>query len=478
MDRVGAQPAESRRWWLVLLATSIGAFIVAANLSTVNVANPTIRKHFDASLSSVSWIVTAYAIVFAALLVPAGRVADRYGRRLLYVTGLCVFATGSLVSGIGPELWIVVVGRAIQGIGAAFITPSAIGLLLEITPAARRTRALAWTGGVSSIGVATGPTLGALVVDHLGWRWSFLIAPPFALISYAVGRDVLPRTRQPDAEGRIDVLGLVLAIGAMGLVTLAISEGRRWGWADSKTIAAFAVGAICAVLFVLQCRRHPAPVLPLRLFRARSFTVASIAGVVYGVASGSILFVNVFFLTQIWGYSPSKAGFSMIPGPVVASFVALFVGRVGSKYGERALAVPGSLILGLGIVLYVWRTDATPNFWSEWFVGAALTGVGVMLVFPMLSSAGVRDVEPHALSVATAAIRGSIQFGQAAGVAIVAAVLGANPNSVGVFHHAWLVLVGCCVGSAIVCMGLQPQASTKPAALRRAKLEAATYTSS
>src|SRR5205814_3198831 len=127
-----------------------------------------------------------------------------------------------------------------------------------------------------------------------------------------------------------DLLCLVLAIGAMGLVTLAISEGLRWGWASTNTVGTFIVGAICTVLFVLQCRRHPAPVLPLGLFRARSFCIASIAGVIYGVASGSILFVNVFFLTQIWHYSPSKAGCSMIPGPVVASFVALFVGRVGS----------------------------------------------------------------------------------------------------------------------------------------------------
>ena len=472
-----SEPADARQWWTVLASTSIGAYIVAANLSTVNVANPTIRAHFDASLSSVSWIVTAYAILFAALLVPAGRVADRYGRRLLYVSGLCVFAAGSLVSGIGPELWVVVAGRAIQGVGAALITPSAIGLLLSITPPARRTRALAWTGGVSSLGVATGPTLGAIVVDYLGWRWSFLIAPPFALVSYAVGRRVLPRSRQPDAEGRIDIVGLVLAVGAMGLVTLAISEGRRWGWASTETVVAFAVGVLCAVLFVLQCRRHPAPVLPLRLFRARSFTVASIAGVVYGVASGSILFVNVFFLTQIWGYSPSKAGFSMIPGPVVASFVALFVGRFGSKYGERVLAAPGSLVLALGIVLYVWKTDATPDFWSEWFVGAALTGVGVMLVFPMLSSAAVRDVEPHALSVATAAIRGAIQFGQASGVAIVAAVLGSNPDTVEVFHRAWFVLVVCCIGSAIVCLGLRP-APRDPAPLAPGMLESATHTSS
>jgi EmrB/QacA subfamily drug resistance transporter len=456
VDRVGEEASERRRWWLVLVSTSIGGYIVAANLSTVNIANPTIRAHFDASLSSVSWIVTAYAILFAALLVPAGRVADRYGRRLLYVSGLCVFAAGSLVSGVGSQLWMVVVGRAIQGIGAATITPSSIGLLLEITPPHQRTRALAWSGGVSSIGVATGPTLGALVVDHLGWRWSFLIAPPFALVSYAVGRRVLPRTRQPDAEGRIDVIGLVLAVAAMGLVTLAVSEGRRWGWTSGETIAAFAVGALSMVLFVLQCHRHPAPVLPLRLFRARSFTVASVAGAIYGVASGSILFVNVFFLRQIWQYSASKAGFAMIPGPVVASFVALFAGRVGSRYGERVLAVPGSLILGLGIVLYVWRTDATPNFWGEWFLGAALTGVGVMLVFPMLSAAGVRDVEPNELSVATAAIRGAIQFGQAAGVAIVAAVLGANPTTVAVFHRAWFVLVVCCVASAVVCLGLQP----------------------
>jgi hypothetical protein len=142
------------------------------------------------------------------------------------------------------------------------------------------------------------------------------------------------------------------------------------------------------------------------------------------------------------------------------------------------LAVPGSLILGLGIMMYAWRTDATPDYWSEWFPGAVLTGVGVMLVFPMLSTAGVRGVEAHAFSVATAAIRGAIQFGQAAGVAIVAAVLGSNPNTVDVFHDAWMVLAGCSLASAVVCMGLQPQPAAPPAERRASKLERATSTSS
>jgi hypothetical protein len=256
----------------------------------------------------------------------------------------------------------------------------------------------------------------------------------------------------------------------MGFVTLAISEGRHWGWTGAATIAGFVAGALCAAVFVAQCNRHPAPVLPLQLFRARSFTIASIAGAVYGVASGSILFVNIFFLTQVWHFSPTRAGFSMLPGPIVATFVALFVGRFGTRYGERALAAPGSLVLALGLLLYIARTDATPNFWSEWFVGASLTGVGVMLVFPMLSAAGVRDVDAPSLSVASAAIRGAIQFGQAAGVAIVAAVLGANPTTVSVFHHAWFVLVGCCVVSAIVCLGLQPAPRSRAVGLERDEL--------
>lgn len=458
-EAVGVSAGERRRRQLVFVSTSIGQYIVGANLSTVNIATPEIRAHFDVSVTSVGWITTAYAIFFASCLVPAGRVADRYGRRTVYMAGLLAFTIGSVISGVGPSLWLVVLGRAVQGVGAALYTPSGIGLLLEVTPEKDRTRMLALSGIFSSAGVATGPTLGALIVDGLNWRWSFLIAPPVALASYLVGANALPKSKGNPNEPRVDIAGIALAIVSMSLLTLGISEGRIWGWTSAATLLSIAGGLALFGAFIGQCRRSIAPVLPLGLFRSRVYSAATATGLLYGIASGSILFVNVFFLRNVWEYDTFRAGIAMVPGPVVASFTAPFAGRFGTRYGERAVTIPGLLILALGIGLYVLLTGSEPHYWADWFVGASLTGMGVMLVFPMLSGAAVKGVKPEMFSVATGSLRGAVQFGQAAGVALVVAVLGSNPTDAGEFHVAWLLLVACCVLAAVCALGLRPPRS-------------------
>lgn len=442
---------------LVFISTSIGQYIVGANLSTVNIATPEIRRDFDVSLTAIGWVTTAYAIFFASCLVPAGRVADRYGRRRVFVAGLVAFAAGSVVAGAGPDLWVVIAGRAVQGVGAALVTPSGIGLLLEVTPDHDRTRTLAVSGIFSSAGVATGPTIGALIVEHLNWRWSFLIALPVAAASYAIGFRTLPRSRGNPTEPPVDVLGIALAIVSMSLLTLGISQGRTWGWSSGATLASLFSGVALFALFLAQCSRAVSPVLPLSLFRSRGYSAATATGLLYGIASGSILFINVFFLRNVWNYGTAKAGIAMVPGPLLASLTAPFAGRFGTRFGERAVAIPGLVLLGASIGLYPLLTTGEAHYWADWFLPAAFTGMGVMLVFPMLSGAAVKNVQPRMFSVATGSLRGAVQFGQAAGIAIVVAVLGASPQAVTEFHTAWWLLVVASLLGAVTALGLDRQ---------------------
>ena len=196
-----------------------------------------------------------------------------------------------------------------QGLGAAAATPSGIGLVQEVTPDHDRTRTLAVSGIFSSAGVATGPTVGTLIIDNWGWRLSFLIALRVATASYLIGRNALPHSRGNPGEPPLDVVGIASAIVSMSLLTLGVSQGRGWGWVSVSTILATATGLL------------------------------------YGIASGSILFINVFFLRNVWHYGTAKAGVAMLPGPLLASMTAPFAGRLGTRYGERVVAIPGLVLL-------------------------------------------------------------------------------------------------------------------------------------
>jgi EmrB/QacA subfamily drug resistance transporter len=459
---------------MVLIATSIGSFATAANLSTVNVAFPDIRASFpDASLSSIGWVITAYTIAFAAVLLPAGRWADCHGRRRVFFIGLAMFGAGSLLCGLAPTLSAVIVGRAVQGCGAALIVPASLGLLLEASAPEERTRAVALYGGITAIGVATGPTLGALIVDSAGWRVSFLLSPPFALVAWLLGRRTLSASRGVGAA-RVDAIGVVSGTVAMALLSLAIAEGRTWGWSSTRTAVALLGAVLASALFVRQCRTHPSPVLPLALFRVRSFSLSVGATVLFGAATGAVLLANVLFLTGVWHYSILRAGLAMAPSPIVAALCAPIVGRAGSRYGERALAVPGALVLASATSWYRWRVDATPDYFEEWFVGAVLSGIGINTAFPMLQSAGVRDVGAVRYSVANAATRASLQLGTAIGVAVLVAILGEDAAGLAQFQVAWHVIAPLAKG-----VGVHPLGKPAPPALggarrlRRARVEVA-----
>ena len=433
---------------MVLASTGIGSFVTSANLSTVNIAFRDIADTFpEQSLSALQWVVTAYTISFAAVLLPAGRIADVQGRRRTFFAGLALFAVGALIVGAAPTLPAIVVGRAVQGIGGALIVPASLGLLLEATPPDELTRSVALYGGITAVGVATGPTLGALVVDQAGWRWSFLLSLPFAAAAWALGVRDLSRTRS-GGHSRVDGVGVVLVALAMASLSLGIAEGRTWGWTSGRIVAAIAVALVAGTAFVRRCARHPSPILPLDLFGIRSFTLSTSATLLFGVCTGAILLVNVLFLTGVWGYSIVGAGLAMAPSPVIAAMAAPFVGRLGSRYGERTVGVPGALLLVASTLWY--RTHAGPeaDYWVDWFPGACLSGLSINMVIPMVQACGVRDVGPDRFSVANASTRAAMQVGAALGVAGLVAVLGDDVTSVDRFRTAWLAMAGFAAASA------------------------------
>ena len=369
----------------------------------------------------------------------------------MFLWGLAVFSAGSFIAGLGPWLWVVIAGRAIQGVGAAAIVPSSLGLLLDATPSHRRATATAFYSGLSSLGGALGPTVGASVVKFASWRWSFLLSPVIAAVSFAFGRSSLPRVPADRKAALPDVLGASIIVVMLMSLSLAIVEGRSWGWTSVRVDFAFAVAALMVPLFIVRSRRHPSPVLPLRLFSVRSFACANIAAFTFGVSTGAVLFSNVQFLNVVWQRSVFRSGLGLLPLALTAAIVAPFAGRLGARFGERAVGVPGALVIAAGIGSYRMLATSDIEYLARWLPGCLLFGAGLALTYPMIAAISVRGVASAELSVASASNRTALQIGNAVGIAVVIAVLGdpRGPEAIASFRRAWVVMGLFAVATAV-----------------------------
>ena len=449
--------AARRRWRWVLLSTGLGSWLVTASLSTINVAFPELQQRFSSySLRSLSWVVTSYTIAFGALLIPSGRIADRYGRRLVFNYGLALFAAGALISALSPTLGLLIAGRVLQGVGGAVIVPASLGLLLEVSEDRDRLRSVTLWSVSNTVGGASGPTLGALVVNAGGWRGTFFFGAIAAAATWLIGRKHLPRSSPAAEDATIDVLGVVLTAAAMAAITLAVSEGNSWGWTSGAVLGLFVSAAVAAAGLVRRSQVHPQPILPLDLFRHRMFSVSIVALTVFGIAGGGMQLLNVLFLRNIWGYSALQAGIAVTPAPAFATMCAPFSGRLGEHYGPRAIAVPGAVVLVIGIGWYLLALDSTPNYWIEFFPGSAITGIGVSMIFPMLSAAAVHDADVPRLSLASGTARTANQLGTAIGISLLFAALGEAPIALSHFRDGWRLLVIMTAVAGVIATGLSP----------------------
>jgi EmrB/QacA subfamily drug resistance transporter len=431
------------RRWQVLLVTAVAVFMSFLDVTIVNIAFPDIRASFpDSSLSDLSWILNAYAIVFAAALVPAGRLADRFGRRRFFFLGLLLFLAASVVCGAAGSVEVLIAARAVQALGGAMLVPASLGLLLPEFPIERRATATALWGATGAVAAAAGPSLGGLLVEWQGWRAVFYVNLLIGLPALIPARRLLRESREPRTLFP-DALGAVLLATGVATLVLAIVEGPAWGWDSARIVGLFATSAALLAFFVARSARHRAPVIELSLFRVRSFAVANAGGFVFASGFYAMLLCNVLFLTGVWHYSILQAGAALTPGPLLAAVAAPIGGRLSDRFGQRVVAVPGSLLFAAGVLLFALSTGSDPAYVSEFLPANVLAGIGIGLTFAAFGSAAVAELPRNRYSTGGAINNCIRQIGAAVGVATLIVVLDTPTpdNALHLFHRAW-VLIG------------------------------------
>jgi EmrB/QacA subfamily drug resistance transporter len=452
MLRCMTKRSRSEIPWPAFAVTVAAAFMVALDLSIVNVAFPSIRRSFpDVSTAALSWVLAAYSVVFGALLLGAGRIADRSGRRRMFLLGLLVFTVGSLLCGVAPSAWVLIGGRIVQAIGAALLMPASLALLLTATPASSRARAVAMWGGIAALAVATGPSLGSLLIDAGGWRWAFFVNLPVALLAGAATRRVLPETI---VGGRVpDLIGVALLCGAVAFLALAITQGGDWGWSSGRVVGSFAAAAVLAPIAIRRSSSHETPAIDLDVFRSRTVALANAATFLYSVGFFGMLLANVLFLTSVWQYSTLEAGLAITPGPLLVAVLSGPSGRLAARLGYGPVLVAGGLTFAAGLLFYITIVDVEPSYVMHWLPGALLVGVGVALSFPVLSAAAVAGLPQERFGIGGAINQTARQIGAVIGVAVLIAVVGAPSSLDQALHRfrvAWLIGAAAAIGSAAV----------------------------
>jgi EmrB/QacA subfamily drug resistance transporter len=425
----------------VFIVTALGAFMASLDLSIVNVAFPDIEASYrDASSASLSWIITAYSIVFGALLVVGGRTGDRLGRKRVFLGGIAVFLLGSFLCGIAPDVATLVGARALQGVGAAFLVPASVALLIGAYPPERRMQIVAQWGGIGALAVATGPSLGAAIVSSGGWRWAFFVNIPVGLFVLLFGRRVLTESVGDSESKTPDYLGVGLMSLALASLVLAVSEGSTWGWSNARILGAITVALVAGAMFVHRTLHHDDPVIDPRLIQSRSFVIANTATIVYAAGFFAMLLGNILFLTGVWNYSIMTAGLAVTPGPVIVAIIAGPAGKLAARVGFRPVLLFGASCLAIGLATYVALVTATPNYLATWLPGTLLVGVGVGFTFPVLSAGAVSSLPPARYAVGSAVNQTARQIGGALGIAVLVALIGSQrqlADPVDGFHQLW-----------------------------------------
>jgi EmrB/QacA subfamily drug resistance transporter len=445
------------RRWQVLLVTSVAVFMTFLDVTIVNIAFPDIRASFaGSSLAQLSWILNAYAIVFAAALVPAGRLADRFGRRRFFFIGLLVFLAASALCGAAGSVGLLIGSRVLQALGGAMLVPASLGLVLPEFPIERRATATALWGATGAVAAATGPSLGGVLVDWQGWRSVFFVNFLIGLPALLPARRLLRESREPKSA-LPDALGAVLLAAGVGALALAIVQGPQWHRGSGRVLGAFAASALLLVWFVWRSSRHPAPVIELAIFRVRSFAVANVGAFVFSLGFYALLLCNVLFLTGVWHYSVLRAGVALTPGPLMATLAAPIGGRLSDRFGQRVVAVPGGLIFAAGALLFALNTGVHPAYAAEFVPATLLTGIGVGLSFSAFNSAAVAELPRTRYATGGAIANCFRQIGAVLGISTLIVVVGTpSPgNALHLFHRAWapMVITGAVAGLTGLALG-------------------------
>jgi len=437
---------------LCIAVVLTGIFVSSLDLFIVNIAFPDLEVSFpSASLSDLSWVLSAYAIAFAALLMPAGRWADRSGRKRAFLSGLALFTVASAACALAPSLGVLVAARVLQAIGGALMLPSSLGLLLPLFPPERRGAAIGLWSAMGGAAAAAGPPIGGLLVQ-VDWRWVFLVNLPIGVVTVIIAVGLLPEIRE-ESRTAPDVLGAVVLAVTVAAIVAAIVQGQTWGWAGPRVLGLIAMGTLGIVFSVWRAFRHPAPVIEPAILRIRAVALADLATALFFGGFGAMILASALFLTQVWKHSVLRAGMEIAPGPVMAAVFAVPGGLLAARHGGRVVGMIGSILFAIGGIWWALATGGGPAYASEFLPAGIIAGIGSGFVLPSLSGAATLGLPPERFATGTAMMSMCRQVGLALGVAVVAAVLDVRPD-VAAFHTTWLFMAGCGLAGGITLLAI------------------------
>ena len=432
-------------WTFVI--TSIALFMVSLDNLVVTTALPVIRRDLGSSLQDLEWMVNAYTLTFAVLLLTGAALGDRFGRRRLFAIGLVIFTAGSAAAALAPSSGVLIAARAVQGLGGAIVIPLTLTILSAAVSPQRRALALGAWGGIGGLAIAVGPLVGGAIAQGVNWHWIFWLNVPVGIVAVVLASLRLQESRGP--EGRLDLPGLALAsAGLLGLVW-AVIHGNDQGWTNPQILAAFAVGAVLLILFVAWERRTSNPMLPLHMFRSRAFAAANtVSLLMYFGMFGSIFLLSQFFQV-VQGLNPFEAGLRVLPWTAMPAVVAPIAGLLAGRIGSRPILVSGLGLMAVGLAWLAAVSSPTAPYAA--FVPAfVVSGIGMGMFFAPIANVVLSAVYPEEEGKASGANNAIREVGGVFGVAVLASIFSANGSFASPQAYVDGLVPALWVGAAVV----------------------------
>jgi EmrB/QacA subfamily drug resistance transporter len=424
---------ENRKWW-TLGAVAFGLFMIMLDNTVVNVALPTMARDFNVKTAQLEWVVVAYALTFASIMITGGKLADMFGRRRLFVIGLAIFTLSSLACGLSPSIGYLIAARTVQGVGSALMNPATLSIIVATFPPKQRGQAIGIWAGVSALALAIGPLIGGVITQHISWSWIFFINVPIGVLAIGVSQLVIRESRDTSREQSIDLPGLLTSIGFLFALSYALIEGNQHGWMSVEIVSLFGVALAFLVAFLALELRQRLPMLDLSLFRIGAFAGANIVAMMVSLAMFGVFFFVSLYVQNILKYSPTQAGLIFLPMTVLIILIAPVAGRFSDRIGSRWLMGAGMTLLGFSLLFYQ-RVGLHSNFWTL-LPAMILGGFGMAMTMSPMTSAAMGAVPVDKAGVGSGVLNSFRQVGGSLGIAVMGAILASY------IHHKPQTLAG------------------------------------
>ena len=442
--------------WRLFALIGGATLLLSLNYSLIFVAFGDISATFSSQPATVSWALTGFSITSAALLVPAGWMADRFGRERMFVSGLGLFTVGSAVVATAPTVGILIVGRVIQAMGLVLESSASLPILLDAFPRSQRATVVGGIGATGGAAASIGPALGGALVQTIGWRATIGLNVPAGIALGILVFRRLPMPRAHRTPAPPDLLGVVALAGGMGSLVLAITKISVWGLTDVRTIAAGAVAVALMALVVFRSLRHPDPILYLPLFREVSFRRGVVLNVLVAGSFSGTFFSFIQLLTKGWGLSTLRAGIAVAIVPLFGGPLSFVAGRIIDRRGPRSVIVPGSLLIAAAGLIFALSVSDRPQVLRLWLPVGALYGIGVGFAHAACQAAALRNVGSERLGIAGAMSRIGMELGGVVSVAVAVALVSSAADPIAGVRTVTLLLSAVCIVGALLALRLPP----------------------